>query len=380
MITKYINNAYLYKLSKNILYPQVKRSLIRHINNIRRLRLKNLKTPETIVIYITNYCQMHCPFCFYKTKLNIPDMQMNLEEITALAKYFKNSPRIILTGGEPFLREDIDEICIIFDRSSKTKYLSINTNGFLVEKIEDKVKNILNNTKLNCLKIQISLDALGEKHDCLRGIKGAFTNAIATLSVLKKIQKKYNRLYIEIASMVNNFLIDEIKEFIEYFEKQNVLIKFSIIRYSDFGVFGLEKEYKSNLIPIECSVVPKLDKLEYFYEMTKGINAHSDYKFWSVLQQLKFKVTLNILKKGKRIFPCYAGVADAVIYNNADVAFCENTIPVGNLRDYDFDFFSLWHSKCADVLRKKTKSCFCIHGCNLLTAMSYNDEVLAGIL
>lgn len=365
---------------RTILKGNTKRFLIKSINSFRKARLKKLKTPEAIVLFVTNHCQMRCGFCFYKEKLDAAERQISVGEIKYLAKSLRNPPRISLTGGEPFLREDIDEICGIFNKNCKTKCISIATNGFLTEKIQNKIKEILDNTKLKYLKIQISLDALGKRHDQLRGISGAFDNAVATLRALKNLQKRYKNLYIEIASMVNTFLVEDINEFIDYFQSIQIPIKFCIIRNSNLGLFGLVKKNSSHLLPKADLVFPSLKELESFYGIVKKLNCQSPYKFWTLFQQIKFENSLKILKERRRILSCYAGKADAVIYHNADVGFCENTKPIGNLRNYNFDFYSLWQSKKANISREKIKKCVCIHGCNLITSMLYDDETLNSVL
>lgn len=380
MVEEIISRVYAYRISRLILKGCTKRFLIKGVNSFRRSRLKRLKTPEAIVLFVTNSCQMRCEFCFYKKKLNVTEKQPSLKEIECLARSLRGPSRIVLTGGEPFLREDLDDICRIFNKYCKTKYISIVTNGFLTEKIQNEVKAILDSTRLRYLKIQVSLDALGGHHDRLRGVDGAFDNAVVTLKALKDLQAKHKNLFLEIASLVTTFLIYDIKEFIDYFQEFHIPIKFSIIRSAASGLFGLAQGDSSRLLPEPNPVFPSLEELGRFYKLVKKLNYQSKYRFWSPFQQMKFQNSLNILKERKRIFPCYAGRADAVIYNDADVAFCENTIPIGNLRDYNFDFYSLWNSKKANIFRDRINKCACIHGCNIITSMSYDDETLVKLL
>ena len=39
---------------------------------------------------------------------------------------------------------------------------------------------------------------------------------------------------------------------------------------------------------------------------------------------------------------CYAGTAGGVIYDEGTVSSCENLAPIGNLRDFDWNFQKLW--------------------------------------
>lgn len=380
MLEEITRRVGFYRILRTVLRGGLKNFLIRSINSFRRSRLKKLKTPDAIVLFVTNNCQMGCEFCFYKNKLNVTEEQMSVAEIERLAKSLKKVFRIVLTGGEPFLRDDLDEICGVFDKCCRIGWVSIVTNGFLTEKIQNKVKAILNNTRLKYLRIQISIDGLTEKHDRLRNVYGAFKNAVATLYALRNLQKSYKNLYIEIASVVNAFLINEIEEFVDYFQNFRVPIKFSIIRSPDFGLSGLAEEDSSNLLADSNLIFPSLEKLENFYDTVKELNCRSKYRFWTPFQQKKFENSLKILKRKERILPCYAGRVDAVIYPNSDVAFCENTAPIGNLRKHNFDFYSLWQSEKANIFREKIKKCVCIQGCNLITSMSYDDETLTSVL
>jgi MoaA/NifB/PqqE/SkfB family radical SAM enzyme len=62
---------------------------------------------------------------------------------------------------------------------------------------------------------------------------------------------------------------------------------------------------------------------------------------------------------------CYAGTAGGVIYDEGTVSSCEILAPVGNLRDYDWNFRNLWFSPAMQARREKVAdNCFCTHESN----------------
>jgi MoaA/NifB/PqqE/SkfB family radical SAM enzyme len=62
---------------------------------------------------------------------------------------------------------------------------------------------------------------------------------------------------------------------------------------------------------------------------------------------------------------CYAGTAGGVIYDEGTVSSCENLAPVGNLRDFDWNFRKLWFSPAMQARRKQAADgCFCTHESN----------------
>ena len=100
-------------------------------------------------------------------------------------KYLEKLPsgmRINITGGEPMLRKDIDEIFEIL--YPKSYLLELSTNGFFTDKIvalAEKYPNIL---------IRVSIEGLPQLNDRLRGIPNGFDHALRTILELKKTRCK----------------------------------------------------------------------------------------------------------------------------------------------------------------------------------------------
>src|SRR3972149_10232964 len=96
-------------------------------------------------------------------------------------KYYEKLPdglRINITGGEPTLRNDIEEIFrILYPRAY---LLELSTNGYFTDKIvhlAEKYSNIL---------IRVSVEGLPALNDKLRGIPNGFDHALRTIMELKK--------------------------------------------------------------------------------------------------------------------------------------------------------------------------------------------------
>ena len=78
---------------------------------------------------------------------------------------------------------------------------------------------------------------------------------------------------------------------------------------------------------------------------------------------------------------CHAGTTGGVIYDEGTVSSCENLSPVGNLRDYDWDFWALWNSPEIAARRKEIKQgCFCTHESNCYyPSLAFNPKHLIQI-
>jgi len=95
--------------------------------------------------------------------------------------YYEKLPdglRVNITGGEPMLRDDIEEIFKIMH--PKASLLELSTNGYYTDRIirlAEKYPDIL---------IRVSLEGLPALNDELRGTKDGFDHALRTVLRLKK--------------------------------------------------------------------------------------------------------------------------------------------------------------------------------------------------
>ncbi len=84
-----------------------------------------------------------------------------------------------VTGGEPFIRKDINEIIDVI--RPKTNRIVISTNGFFTEKIIELFK------KYPDLGIRISIEGLQKSNDTIRGIRNGFDRGLRTLLTLRRM-------------------------------------------------------------------------------------------------------------------------------------------------------------------------------------------------
>lgn len=85
---------------------------------------------------------------------------------------------INITGGEPFLRKDIEEI--VAKALTKTKRLVISSNGYFTDRVIKLFKRFGNQ-----VGIRISIEGLPAANDELRGIKNGFDHGLRTLTTLQ---------------------------------------------------------------------------------------------------------------------------------------------------------------------------------------------------
>ncbi len=139
-------------------------------------------TLRMIAWEVTRRCNLSCLHCRASSERGPYEGEFSTEECFRLLDEIASfsSPVIILTGGEPYLREDIFEIASYGDKKGLRMVLA--TNGTLA------TDEIAKKTRESGIKrISISLDGPDtESHDSFRGVPGAFEGSLKGIEIFKK--------------------------------------------------------------------------------------------------------------------------------------------------------------------------------------------------
>src|SRR3989344_268480 len=170
-----------------------------------------------VIFHVTFRCNSRCSFCFnWKNIDEVKSNELTLDEINKISKSLPEFPWFLISGGEPFLRNDLDEIIEIFCKNNKIKHITLPTNGLLTNKIAEKVESILKKCPSISLNLVLSLDGIKEKHDKIRGIKGNFNKLMQTYKLLMPLRKKYSNLAVKFNTVISNTNYKELGKIIDY--------------------------------------------------------------------------------------------------------------------------------------------------------------------
>lgn len=141
------------------------------------------KSPYYIQFFITNRCNMACKYC-HIVQSNCDVEEASLESITRIADHIRDigGGIVLLTGGEPFLREDIADIVRIF--TVRGLDVRLQTGGNIVA-TDEKLRMCYD---AGARDINISLDSLVEKtQDYINSVPGSWHNAIECIGRVSRI-------------------------------------------------------------------------------------------------------------------------------------------------------------------------------------------------
>ncbi len=353
----------------------LKDPIITGLNKFRVQRVKNLETPQNLIFYVTDYCNARCSHCFYWKNLNKRQDEMSLEQINTMIKSLKTPLNmLVITGGEPFIRKDLYEICTSFYKINNTKRINIVTNGILGTKILDTVTKLLKENPNKRLTIIVSLDGLEETHNKIRRVPDIWNKDINLIKELKKLEDIHINLSLFVNLTMTKTNIHEVKELSKFVKEElKINFKVNVLRTSN-NYYQVPKDILMDYEP-EIVNQPSVEELEEIYGWMN--NEASDLP--SKVEVLKLKHSIDMIKYQKPTLKCLAGYNDGVVFPTGKVAVCEPTKYFAELKDYNYNFFKLWNSKEAQTRKLQTSKCFCLQSCNLLNSMKYDTNTLKNL-
>lgn len=138
--------------------------------------------PRLVAMELTGSCNLMCRHCRASAAKERDPEELATEEIknviADIASFSK--PIIILTGGEPLLREDIFEL-VEFTADQGLRPV-LGTNGTL---IDDEVAVRLRHAGVKRVSVSIDCAYAGE-HDAFRGVEGAYEGAVRGIEACKR--------------------------------------------------------------------------------------------------------------------------------------------------------------------------------------------------
>lgn len=309
--------------------------------------------PFSVVISISFRCNSKCRTCDVWRK---PNDDLTLEEWDKVFQKLGRAPvYMTFTGGEPFLRDDLDGMVISAYRHCRPSYITIPTNGLLPDRVEAQAENILRHCPRAQVGINLSLDGLGEVHDDIRGVPGNWERSMETWRRLKALQTRYRNLVLTVHTVISRFnihLFEETYEGLQRLEPDSYITEVAEERVEldtvGWGITPLVEQY-----------APVADFLS---EKARQADARGMARFTQAFRAQYYQLAKRTLLERTQVIDCYAGWASCQIGPNGDVwSCCIRAEGVGNLRETDYDIAPIWFGERMAALRRSiaNKECYC---------------------
>ncbi len=364
-------------------YNQILLRVIRY--RFARMGLASVGMPLVLTFSVTNKCNSKCKTCNIWKKPDRSSEELNLEEIETIFRSIGKLYFLNMSGGEPFLRNDLLDIIRLSERYLYPNLVHIPSNGLLTDLIEQRVKEILETiSSKTFLTIKLSLDGVGELHDEIRGVKNNFLKVTETYSRLSNLRQKYPNFHLGFNTITSKFNLNHLDEIIDYARSLKPDSYVTEIAENRSELFNLPDD-----ITLDAETYQKL--ILSFRENTRQNlkSRRSISKYTEASRLVYYDYVVRILNEKRQVLPCYAGLSNAHLNPFGEVWPCcilAYTQSMGNVRDFGCDFKKLWNSNRAQTVRTYIKdgNCYCPMAnqsySNMLCSMTAMAKVAKNLL
>lgn len=278
------------------------------------------------LIAITYRCNAHCHMCNTWQHPSRPEDELRPQDLASLPRVkFAN-----ITGGEPFLRTDIDDFVEVL--RTKAARIVISTNGYFTDRVLELARRYPD------LGFRISLEGLPAANDELRGIKDGFDHGLRTLLGLRSLGLKDIGFGITLSDRNAGDLLE--------------LYQLADAMGLEFATAAVHNNYYfhkfDNRIESKSLVAGNLEELARLLLATK--RPKNWFRAW-------FNMGLaNYVLGGERLLPCEMGTDIFFVDPFGVIKPCNGMdAPMGSLKEKPFA--EIWHSAEAVAVREQVCKC-----------------------
>ncbi|MGV8079857.1 MAG: radical SAM protein [Syntrophales bacterium] len=283
-------------------------------------------------VIVTYRCPMLCRMCNIWDNPSDPRTEFQPELLNKLPKL----SLVNLTGGEPFVRDDLEEIIrILF---TKTDRVVISTSGWFEDRILRMAAQYRN------LGFRVSIEGLSQKNDDLRGREGGFDRGLRTLLELRRMGIKDIGFGITVSNSNSADMLHL------YELARNLKLEFATAAFHNSFYFHKDDNVITNIEEV-CA-----DFEELINRLLKENHPKSWFRAWFNLGLVHY------IRGNPRLLPCEAGSENFFIDPCGEVLPCNGMeaqcwyATMGNLNDA-MDFMEIWESDRADKVRNQVRNC-----------------------
>ena len=290
------------------------------------------RLPTDISIITTYRCPMQCMMCNIWKNPTAKAKEITPGELEMLPDFkFVN-----ITGGEPFVREDLEEIIEVMFR--KSPRIVISTSGWF----DDRVIALAR--KYPRIGIRISIEGMRDKNDELRGRPGGFDKGVGILRELKAMGLKDIGFGITVSNHNSADMLHL------YDLSKELGMEFATAAFHNSFYFH---KY-DNVITNAAEVTDNFCRL-----IDAQLKEHSPKSWFRAYFNMGL---VNYVNGGRRLLPCEAGSGNCFLDPYGEIYPCNGMeqdkwkLSMGNIRSGK-NFEEIWNSPEADEVRRHVASC-----------------------
>ncbi|MCD4848850.1 MAG: radical SAM protein [Candidatus Aegiribacteria sp.] len=337
--------------------------------------LLSVRQPSFVILFVTARCNAKCSFCFYGDNIarSQHDKELTINEFRAISKTAGSVPYLLISGGEPVLRDDLTEIIECFVENAGSRFVTVPSNGLSPDRTADLFHYLTDHYPETHFRASLSLDYMDERHDVLRGVKGCVDSVVETANRIAQLRESRTNLSMDLVTVFINQTAGDLALLREFAQTE--------IRPNNHELHLLRPDVPGE-VPDQVDIDLFLRELEIFGKNARTSETRTLSPVFRGINNT-FLHSMSRLCRGKWIGPCMAGRKFTVINEFGKVRLCElrNEL-LGDLRENGYDLLEILHSKkSVETVRKMNKGrCTCTWECAMSANIIYNAMFYPEIL
>lgn len=344
--------------------------------------LAHPERPSYLILFVTGACNARCSFCFDLETIETVGSarDLRLDELVRVAGHLRGLYHLTVTGGEPFLRSDLAEICRSFYELSGVRSLTLTTNGSLTTRVVETLRRILVECPALEVRLSLSLDDLPQRHDVMRKLRGLFAKAVRTLDACYELAREHPRLVVSVITVFSRLNEPEIARWLHW-AAANLRCHFHSMNFvrgepGDPSTLEVSAEVYERVVALQDELRPA---------PAGRTTTFQGRLVAAIAEETRRRVAR--VARGEEIpnFRCTAGRKLVVLYEDGRLSPCEilHTLPryrsraaehngfsFGNVRDFAYDVPAMLDTEGARAIKRLIWDTNCL--CTFECAMSAN--------
>ncbi len=320
-----------------------------------RLRKKFLWQRPSLIYFVTGGCEGQCVHCFAHD-LTTED-ELSVEEARNFAIALGPIEDLSISGGEPLLRDDLVELISPFFEIGQPKTCTFPTGGHRPDQAFSVVGEIAQRYPRTKLTVALPLEGDEKLHNQIRGLDDAFYRLKSTYEALIPLIET-GAAEVKLNTTLSSFNQLAVKSIIETAKREfpkAVFHHFEFMRGE--GRDEACKPPDPDLIQQHREII--FDHLKTYKQFFNYAN-----RLAVAAKKKVFDVELDVLRGKPLPFVCRAHEMGLVLYPNGDLAFCEQTAIIGNIRRQSLEAI-LNGAPARVAIIDIVHRCACTHSCFL---------------
>jgi len=280
--------------------------------------------PRAMHYLSTHRCNARCVMCGIWKEDWAPGDDLSPDELSEILsdRLFTRMEYVGMSGGEPFLRDDLPELVAAFPaRCSHLKRFSLTTNGLLHRRAEAVLPRLADQCREAgvLFDVCVSVHGTGEALDRVYGVERAFARIERTVGMLEALRRE-GRLSFSFNCVLLADNLQSVRELCRWAAQRSIPVAFVVGEQRErFRTEGLDDAF------VQADRRP---------ELTSFLREVASDPAQGAPSAVKYRELADVLEgRRRRRLSCYYAMGGLLLGHDGTAYYCPHSRAIGSCRE-----------------------------------------------